>query len=71
MATASWVPRAFTVPDWPAQAANEQQQEFQQLMHDSCSQVVVSLAMGGKVIKCPSPLNVLKYKYDHSCYWTR
>ena len=27
-----------------------------------------NLAMGGKVIKCPSPLNVLKYTYDHSCY---
>ena len=26
------------------------------------------VAMGGKVIKCPSPLNVLKYTCDHSCY---
>jgi hypothetical protein len=26
------------------------------------------LAMGGKVIKSPSPLNVLKDTYDHSCY---
>jgi hypothetical protein len=26
------------------------------------------LAMGGKVIECQSPLNVLKYTYDHSCY---
>ena len=26
------------------------------------------LAMGESVIKCPSPLNVLKDKYDHSCY---
>jgi hypothetical protein len=28
----------------------------------------VAYTMGGKVIKCPSPLNVLKYTYDHSCY---
>jgi hypothetical protein len=26
------------------------------------------IAVGGKAIKCPSPLNVLKYTYDHSCY---
>jgi hypothetical protein len=26
------------------------------------------LAMGSKVIKCPSPLSVLKYTHDHSCY---
>ena len=26
------------------------------------------LAVGGKVIKCPSPLNVIKYTYDHSYY---
>ena len=26
------------------------------------------IAMGGKVIKCRSPLNVLKYTSDHSCY---
>jgi hypothetical protein len=27
------------------------------------------LAEGESVVKCPSPLNVLKYKYDHtSCY---
>jgi hypothetical protein len=25
-------------------------------------------AMGGKAIECPSPLNVPKYTYDHSCY---
>jgi hypothetical protein len=24
--------------------------------------------MGDKVIKCRSPLNVLKYTSDHSCY---
>jgi hypothetical protein len=29
------------------------------------------LATGGAVIKCPSPLNVLKDIYDHSCYWAR
>ena len=23
---------------------------------------------GESVIKCPSPLNVLKYTHDHSCY---
>ena len=27
-----------------------------------------AIAMGGKVIKCPSPLNVLKHTYEHSCY---
>jgi hypothetical protein len=26
------------------------------------------LAIGGKVIKCPSLLNVLKDTYDRSCY---
>jgi hypothetical protein len=26
------------------------------------------LAVGESVIKCPSPLNVLKYTYDHCCY---
>jgi CubicO group peptidase (beta-lactamase class C family) len=29
---------------------------------------VAALAMGGKGIKCLSPLNVLKDTYDHSCY---
>jgi hypothetical protein len=28
----------------------------------------VALARGESVIECPSPLNVLKYTYDHSCY---
>jgi hypothetical protein len=28
----------------------------------------VLLARGESVIKCSSPLNVLKYTYDHSCY---
>ena len=28
----------------------------------------VAAAQGESVTKCPSPLNVLKYKYDHSCY---
>ena len=27
-----------------------------------------AVAMGGKVIKCPSPLNVLKDAYDRSCH---
>ena len=26
------------------------------------------VAIGGEVIKCPSPLNVLKDAYDRSCY---
>jgi hypothetical protein len=26
------------------------------------------LAVGESVIRCPSPLNVLKDAYDHSCY---
>jgi hypothetical protein len=26
------------------------------------------VAMGDKVMKCRSPLNVLKYTSDHSCY---
>jgi hypothetical protein len=26
------------------------------------------VAIGYKVIKCRSPLNVLKYTYDYSCY---
>jgi hypothetical protein len=26
------------------------------------------IAVGGKVIKCPYPLNVIKDTYDHSCY---
>ena len=30
-----------------------------------------ALAGGESVIKCPSPLNVLKYIYDHSCYSAR
>ena len=30
-----------------------------------------ALAAGGKVIKCPSLLNVLKDTCDHSCYWSR
>jgi hypothetical protein len=30
-----------------------------------------SLAAGESVIKCPSPLNVLKDTYDHSCYGAR
>ena len=29
------------------------------------------LATGESVIKCPSPLNVLKATHDHSCYWAR
>jgi hypothetical protein len=29
---------------------------------------LVALAWGESVIKCPSPLNVLKDTYDHSCY---
>ena len=29
------------------------------------------LAAGGSVIKFPSPLNVLKDTYDHSCHWAR
>ena len=27
-----------------------------------------ALARGESVIKCPSPLNMLKDTYDHSCY---
>jgi hypothetical protein len=27
-----------------------------------------ALAVGGRVIKCPSPLHVLKYTYDRSFY---
>ena len=27
----------------------------------------VTIAVGESVIKCPSPLNVLKDTYDHSC----
>jgi hypothetical protein len=27
----------------------------------------VLLALGGRVIKCPYPLNVIKDTYDHSC----
>jgi broad specificity phosphatase PhoE len=30
--------------------------------------IAARLAMGGEVIKCPSPLNVLKDTCDHSCY---
>ena len=30
--------------------------------------ITVWIAMGDKVIKCRSPLNVLKYTSDHSCY---
>ena len=26
------------------------------------------LAAGGTVITCPSPLNIIKATYDHSCY---
>ena len=33
--------------------------------------VVATIAMGGKVIKCPYPLNVLKYTCNHSCYLAR
>jgi hypothetical protein len=29
---------------------------------------LAALAVGGEVIKCPSPLNVLKYTYDISSY---
>ena len=29
---------------------------------------LVELGEGESVIKCPSPPNVLKYTYDHSCY---
>jgi hypothetical protein len=31
-------------------------------------ETVVNVAEGGSVIKCPSPLNVRKDTYDHSCY---
>ena len=30
--------------------------------------LAAGLAAGASVIKRPSPLNVLKYTYDHSCY---
>jgi hypothetical protein len=30
--------------------------------------MLVGVAIGGKVIKCPFPLNVLKYTCDRSCY---
>ena len=31
-------------------------------------QLVAALALGGKIIHCPSPPNVLKDMYHHSCY---
>jgi hypothetical protein len=31
----------------------------------------VTSSPGESVITCPSPLNVLKYTYDHSCYGAR
>ena len=30
--------------------------------------VAADLARGESVMKCPSPLSLLKYTYDHSCY---
>ena len=35
---------------------------------DSEKSVEATVALDVKVIKCPSPLNVLKYTHDHSCY---
>jgi hypothetical protein len=31
----------------------------------------LAVAVGEFVIKCPSPLNVPKYTYDHICCWAR
>ena len=49
--------------------------ELEQLQADANAAVDANAAAeaakvgeGESVIKCPSPLNVLKYTYDHSCY---
>jgi hypothetical protein len=35
---------------------------------DERLRLLADVARGGEVITCQSPLNVLKYTYDHSCY---
>ena len=57
---------AHTDPQRPVTTAPVHRMDF----YDRTRQcfAVVQLAAGESVIKCSSPLNVLKDTYDHSCY---
>jgi hypothetical protein len=45
-----------------------EKERFELELLESGKRMDVKLATGGAAIKCPSPLNVLKDTYDHSCY---